>query len=95
MKFEFAVIPAKAGIQRPSCNCDWPPAFAGVTTSYIFWPDQYDSGGKPPHSRGLRCLGPMTFFATPAYRTTSVPAYSSAIGISTPTDSKLTTSPGS
>jgi hypothetical protein len=40
MKYETFVIPAKAGIQCWQGFTSWTPAFAGVTTSYIFGPDQ-------------------------------------------------------
>ena len=40
MKYETAVIPAKAGIQYWREFSFWTPAFAGATTSNILWPDQ-------------------------------------------------------
>jgi len=40
MKYKTSVIPAKAGIQCWRGFPSWTPAFAGVTTSYIYGPDQ-------------------------------------------------------
>jgi hypothetical protein len=40
VKFEVAVIPAKAGIQRLRQIRFWTPACAGVTFSNIFGPYQ-------------------------------------------------------
>jgi len=51
MKYETAVMPAKAGIQ---CWCgftSWTPAFAGVTTSYINGPDHPRLRLKPQRVR--------------------------------------------
>jgi hypothetical protein len=40
MKHETTVIPAQAGIQCWRDLTNWTPACAGVTTSYIYVPNQ-------------------------------------------------------